>query len=179
MLNQINAAAATVAVANARDLILINACKSQVEPFSKTNFNLASVPMDIMAMLAHVWSNVQMVSMAMKKVHTFSKRGKNICENVSLCNLWMQATVVGTSFRQVTPQIAISLHFPQPLRAMLVSSHSKENHPKKLKSGTSVLKWRKITIFLHFAATIEVVVICSHPPNSFFRGLIALLCIHF
>ena len=68
----------------------------------------------------------------------------------------MQATVVGTSFRQVTPQIAISLHFPQPLRAMLVSSHSKENHPKKLKSGTSVLKWRKITIFLHFAATIEV-----------------------
>ena len=35
----------------------------------------------------------------------------------------------------------------------------------KSKSGTSVLKWREITIFLHFGATIEeVLVICSLSP---------------
>ena len=31
-----------------------------------------NAPTDIMVMRDHVWSNVQMVSMAMKKVHTFS-----------------------------------------------------------------------------------------------------------
>ena len=42
---------------------------------------------------------------------------------------------MGTTFREASPQIAISLHFPQPLRVMVVSSGWKENHPKKLKSG--------------------------------------------
>ena len=48
-----------------------------------------------------------------------------------------------------------------------------KNHQKKVKSGKSVLEWRKITISLHFAATIEVVVIWSRPTKeSFLWGLL-------
>ena len=48
-----------------------------------------------------------------------------------------------------------------------------KNHQKKMKSGKSVLEWRKITISLHFAATIEVVVIWSQPTKeSFLWGLL-------
>ena len=49
----------------------------------------------------------------------------------------------------------------------------KKKITRKVKSGKSVLEWRKITISLHFAATLEVVVIWSRPTKeSFLWGLL-------